>query len=427
MVLEMSMQAVFEVADVFFVGRLGPDAVAAVGYTATLLVLVFAIGIGLSMAAAATVARRIGEGDPDAAARAAVQAIALGIAVSIPAALIGGFGAGPLLRLMGATDAVVAAGTSYFRWLFVTNVVIVLLFLINAIFRGVGDAIFAMRALWLANILNIVLDPILIFGLGPIPAFGVQGAAIATVIGRSIGVAYQLRVLTSGRLRIRVTRDHITMRPDTLRKLINLSIPAVVQYLVGTASWIGVMRMLAEFGSAVVAGYTIAVRVIVFALLPSWGMGNAAATLVGQNLGAGKPDRSERSVWISGAINTIFLTAFGVAMYFYGGEIVGLFTDDLDAIAAGALCLAVIAFSYPFFGYGMVVVQAFNGAGDTRTPTIINLIAYWILQIPLAWLLAFKFGLGQTGVFIAIAVAQAVLALLAAVWFRAGRWKTLIV
>ncbi len=425
MVLEMMMQAVFEIADVFFVGKLGPDAVAAVGYGATLLVLVFAVGIGLSMAAAATVARRIGEGDTDAAARAAFQAIGLAAIVSIPVAIGGGLGAADLLRLMGATESVVATGTSYFRWMFVTNIVVLLLFLINAIFRGVGDAIFAMRALWIANILNIILDPILIFGFGPIPAMGVTGAAVATVIGRAIGVAYQLRVLTSGRLRIRVQRKHMEFRARTVEKLVRLSLPAVVQYLVGTASWIGVVRILAEFGSAVVAGYTIAVRVIVFAMLPSWGMGNAAATLVGQNLGAGKPDRSAKSVWYAGAVNAVFLSIFGVIMLLFGEEIIMLFTDDPGAIATGALCLSIVAFSYPAFAYGMVVVQAFNGAGDTTSPTIINLIAYWLFQIPLALVLAFTMGLEARGVFTAIAFAQVVLAVLAVLWFRTGRWKDL--
>lgn len=427
MVLEMMMQAVFEIADVFFVGKLGPDAVAAVGYGATLLVLVFAIGIGLSMAAAATVSRRVGEGDLDAAARAAFQAIVLGVLVSVPIALIGGFGAPDLLRMMGATQGVVTVGSGYFRWMFATNVVVILLFLVNAIFRGIGDAIFAMRALWIANILNIALDPLFIFGFGPVPAMGVTGAAVATVIGRTVGVAYQLNVLLTGKLRVKIAREHMTMRRDTVRRLVNLSTPAVIQYLVGTASWIGVMRMLAEFGSSVVAGYTIAVRVIVFALLPSWGMGNAAATLVGQNLGAGFPERSEKSVWLAGAVNTVFLTAFGIAVYFYGAEIVSWFTDDNAAVASGGQCLAIVAFSYPFFGYGMVVEQAFNGAGDTTSPTVINLIAYWALQIPLAWFLAFPAGMGDSGVYIAVAAAQAMIAVLAWLWFRTGRWKTRIV
>ena len=424
MVLEMFMQAVFEVVDVFFVGKLGANAVAAVGITASVLVLVFAIGIGLAMAATAMVARRYGEGDHDGAARAAVQSIILCIIVSVPIGIAGWVYAEELLRLMGAADEVVIVGIPYFRIMFATNIVILLLFLINSVFRGTGDAVFAMRALWLANILNIILDPLLIFGFAFIPAMGVTGAAIATVIGRGIGVLYQIKLLTGGRGRITIRREHIAFRSSVMEALLRVSGPGVLQYLVGTASWMGIMRILTEFGSAVVAGYTIAVRVIVFALLPSWGIGNAAATLVGQNLGAEKPDRAEKSVWITGWVNTAFLSVFGVALWILAEPTLKIFTDEPDVIKAGAECLKIVAYSYPFFGFGMVVVQAFNGAGDTWTPTKINFFSFWILQIPLALWFGFKLGFGPNGVYAGIAIAQASLAIVGGLWFKQGTWKT---
>ncbi len=424
MVLEMLMQAVFEVADVFFVGKLGAEAVAAVGITASVLVLVFAIGIGLAMAATAMVARRYGEGDSDGASRAAVQSIIVAALVSIPIAVIGVVYAKDLLQLMGADAAVVQVGIPYFRIMFASNIVILLLFLINSVFRGTGDAVFAMRSLWIANILNIILDPIFIFGFMFVPAMGVTGAAIATVIGRGIGVAYQLRLLTSGRGRITIRRDHMALNSNVMTALLRVSGPGVLQYLVGTASWMGIMRILTEFGSAVVAGYTIAIRIIVFALLPSWGIGNAAATLVGQNLGALKPDRAERSVWITGWINTAFLSVSGLLMWIFAEQILRVFTDVPAAIEAGAECLRIIAYSYPFFGFGMVIVQAFNGAGDTWTPTKINFIAFWIIQIPLALWLGFRVFDSPSGVYLAIAFAQASLAVIGSWWFSRGTWKS---
>lgn len=423
MVLEMLMQAVFEVADVFFVSKLGADAVAAVGIGASLLILVFTIGIGLSMAATAVVARRIGEQDPEGGAVAAFQAFILTLAISIPVALLGIIYAPEMLMLMGASPEVVEIGTPYCAILFGTNITILLLFLLNAVFRGTGDAVLAMRVLWLANGLNIILDPILIFGLGPVPAMGVTGAAVATAIGRGTGVVLQLYLLTRGSGRIRWARRHMKLVPTVMKGLLKVSGPGMVQYMVGTASWLLLIRILAAFGSAALAGYTIAIRVFVFALLPSWGLGNAAATLVGQNLGAGKPDRAERSVWITSFTNVVFLGLFSLILLFQSEAIVRFFTPEPEVVFYGAMGLEIISYSYIFLAFGMVTVQAFNGAGDTTTPTWINLISYWIVQLPLAYALAHPYGMGPQGVFIAITVSQIVLAGIGVLWFRQGKWK----
>jgi len=427
MVLEMFMQSVFEVADIFFVGKLGADAVAAVGLSASLIILVFAIGIGLSMAATAMVARRIGEGDAEGAAISAVQSMGLCLIISIPVALIGVIYAPELLGLMGASEHVVEVGAGYCAVLFGGNLTILFLFLINAIFRGAGDAAAAMRALWLANILNILLDPLLIFGLGPIPAMGVTGAAVATSIGRGIGVLYQLYILLGGHSRVHLKRRLIRYDSEVMGRLLRISGTGVLQYLIGTASWMGIMRIIAEFGSAALAGYTIAVRVIVFALLPSWGMGNAAATLVGQNLGARQPDRAARSVWITSFVNMVFLGLVAVVIQFIAVPMIALFTSDPEVIPHGAECLRIVSYSYVFWAYGMVVVQAFNGAGDTLTPTWINLLCFWVLQIPLAYALAVPFGFGPRGVFAGIAVAQSALAIVGILAFRRGTWKWQVV
>ncbi len=425
MVLEMLMQSVFELVDVYFVGSLGADAIAAVGLTQTAIVLVFTIAIGLSMGIAATVARRIGEKRPDDAADASFQAIILGIVASLVMAVPGVLYAKEGLLLMGATEAVAEYGTSYFALMFGSNIVIVLLFMLNAVFRGAGDAAFALRCLFIANGLNIILDPILIFGLGPIPAMGLFGAGVATVIGRSIGIVAQLILLFGGKGHLRLGLRHCRIRWDLIKRLISVSVPAVAQFFVGSASWIIVMRLISSFGTGATAGYTVAIRVIIFALLPSWGMGNAAAALVGQSLGAEKPDRAERAVWMTSWANTVFLTFCGLAMFFFGKSLISPFTSDPVAQDIGALCLKVISFSYPFYGFGMVIVQAFNGAGDTRTPTLINLIAFWLLQIPLAYTLAFRFDQGPVGIFVAVAIAQAFLAVIAILWFRQGKWKTI--
>lgn len=427
MVLEMLMQSVFELADIFFVSRLGADAVAAVGITASLLIFVFAIGMGLSMAATAMVARRMGEKNVEAASEAGFQAIVLAVAASIPMALTGVVLAPDLLRIMGATEPVVELGSTYCAILMGSNITILLLFLINAIFRGAGDAVQAMRVLGLSNLLNIVLDPLLIFGLGPFPEMGVTGAAVATVIGRGVGVAYQIAVLVRGSSRLRLSRNAVRISISVVRRMLRISGPGIVQYLVGSASWIVIIRLVAEFGSAAVAGYTIGVRVIIFALLPSWGMGNAAATLVGQNLGAHCPDRAEAAVWIASVCNAAFLTVAGLVMLLLDEPIMHFFTREEDVVRAGAEFLRIIAYSYPFFALGMVMVQAFNGAGDTVTPTWINLFSYWLFQIPLAFLLSHPLGFGVQGIFAGIAVAQIVFAMTGILTFRRGRWKLKIV
>lgn len=423
MVLEMMMQSVFEVADIFFVGKLGSEAVAAVGLTASLIIIVFAIGLGLSLAASAMVARRIGEKDPEGATRAAWQAIVLTIAFAIPSGLVGAWYASDLLGLMGATDAVREIGTGYAAVMIGSNLVILLLFLFNAIFRGAGDAGAAMKALWLANILNIILDPIFIFGWGPVPEMGVTGAAVATAIGRGIGVAYQVWLLTSGRTRVRLMRKHMHIDRSVQRTMIKISGPGMLQYLVGTASWLAVMRLMADFGSDALAGYTVAIRVIIFALLPSWGISNAAATLVGQNLGAKQPDRAERSVWYCTWLDVAFLSLLGLIFWIYAPETVAFFVDSPGARAVGIQSMRILTVIYPVWAIGMVTVQAFNGAGDTWTPTWIHFFSFWVLQLPLAWFLAHPMELGTQGVFLAVAVAQVIAAAVSGWLFRGGRWK----
>lgn len=424
MVLEMLMQSVFSIVDVYFVSRLGPDAVAAVGLTDSVLVLVLAVGMGLSMATTALVARRIGEGDPEAATRAAGQALIVGAVIAVPITLLGVFGAEAMLRLMGASPEVVAVGAGYCRVTFAANGTILFLFLINAIFRGAGDAVMAMRALWLANVLNIVLDPALIFGWGFFPEMGVTGAAVATALGRGAGILFQLFILVGGRGRIHLSAAALRFDRAMLARMVRIAGPGMVQYVVGTASWLAVIRLVASFGSDALAGYTIAVRILVFALLPSWGMGNAAATLVGQNLGARQPERAARSVWLTAGANAAFLGVVAVGLIVFAEPLIRLFTDAPAVVAFGVSCLRIVACTYVFFAFGVVCVQAFNGAGDTTTPTWISLVANWALQIPLAYLLAVPFEMGPAGVFTAIAFAQMVLAVIAVVLFRRGAWKT---
>jgi putative MATE family efflux protein len=423
MVLEMVLESVFAVVDVFWVAKLGPDAVATVGLTESMLALIYAIAIGLSMAATATVARRTGEKNPEGASLAAVQVVALGVSVAIPIGITGALLAPKLLALMGAPPSVIASGVGFTRVMLGCNVVILLLFLINAIFRGVGDAAIAMRVLWLANIINLVLDPCLIFGLGPFPALGVQGAAVATTCGRGIGVVVQVVTLFRGKRRIAIAKRHLHLDPKAMLSMLRLSGNAIVQVAVSTASWIGLVRILSTFGASVLAGYTIAIRIIVFAILPSWGMSNAAATMVGQSLGAGKPDRAERSVWIAGFYNMIFLGFVGVLFETLTRPLIGLFTSDPAVAEIAVACLRTVAAGFLFYAYGMVLVQAFNGAGDTFTPTMINLFCFWLWEIPLAYVLAKRVGLGPPGVFWAIAIAFSTVAAVGAVAFKRGRWK----
>jgi putative MATE family efflux protein len=424
MVLEMSMQSLFGVVDVFFVGKLGADAVAVVGMTDSLLTLVFAVGIGLSMGTTAMVARRIGEGDRDRASLAAVQSIGLGIAVAVPVGVLGVVFAGDLLRLIGASESLASGGAKFTAIILGGNVTVMLLFLINAVFRGSGEPALAMRALWIANILNIALDPILIFGLGPIPAMGLEGAAVATTIGRGLGVVYQLVRLAGDKGTIKIGRRELRIDPAIMTRLLRVSGVGILQFLVSTASFLGMIRIVALFGDAALAGYTIAIRVIFFVLLPAWGIGNAAATLVGQNLGAGNPSRAERAVWITGTVNAIFLGAVAVVFVTFARSLVAPFSSEPEVLAFATDCLRIVSFSYVFWAFGMVTVMAFNGAGDTTTPTWINLFVFWVLQIPLAYFLAVKLDLGPRGVFGAIAVAQAALAVVGVYLFRLGRWKT---
>ncbi len=424
MVLEMLMQSVFELVDAYFVGRLGADALAAVGVAGSLLILVLAVGFALSMATTAMVARRIGEKDAEGAGVASFQALVAGAAISIPISLLGLFFAPEMLRLMATPENVIEVGTGYTVVLFSTNAVIMFLFLINAIFRGAGDAVLAMKALALANLLNIILDPLLIFGWGPFPEMGVTGAAVATTIGRGLGVSFQVYLLVRGKSRIHLHVEQARVVMDVMRRLIRISGPAVLQYLIGTASWLALFRIINTFGETAAAGYTVAIRILVFALLPSWGMGNAAATLVGQNLGAGKPDRAERSVWITSFSNMVFLGIVAVGMYVFAEALIAFFTDDAEVIAIGMDCLRIVSYTYVLFAFGMVIVQAFNGAGDTTTPTWINFVSYWLIQIPLAYVLAHLVGWETSGVFAAVAISQAALALISVWIFRLGYWKT---
>ncbi|ANM32167.1 multidrug transporter MatE [Acidobacteria bacterium Mor1] len=423
MVIEMTMESVFAVFDVFFVARLGADAVAAVGLTEAVLTLIYAVAIGLAMATTAMVARRIGEQDNEGAVRAATQAIALGImlsaAVGIPAAIFGD----EILRLMDAEESTIAIGSGYTSILLGTNAVIFLLFLNNAIFRGAGDPVIAMRSLMLANGINIVLDPCLIFGLGPFPEMGVTGAAVATTIGRGTGVLYQFWALRQGSARVRLIGPAFRLHLQTMLRLVRVSLGGIGQFLIATASWVVLMKIMARFGAEALAGYTIAIRIIIFVLMPSWGFSNAAATLVGQNLGAKQPERAEKSVWLTGAYNMGFLALVTVIFVIFAPQLVGIFTDDPAIQTVGAEALRVISYGYVFYAWGMVVVQAFNGAGDTMTPTWINLFTFWTFQIPLAWFLATRAGFESAGVFWAVVLAESVLTVVSILVFRRGAWK----
>jgi putative MATE family efflux protein len=427
MVLEMCMESVFAVVDIFWVAHLGADAVATVGLTESMLTLMYAVAIGLGIGATAMVARRIGEKNPEGAARAAVQAIALGLIVSVVVAIVGVSFADKLLALMGASPWVLEHGAGFTKIMFAGNASILLLFLINAIFRGAGDAAIAMRVLWMANAINIVLGPCFIFGLGPFPEMGVAGAAVATTIGRGTGVLYAFSKLIRSGGRFDIRRHHLKFEPAIMARLIRLSATATFQVFIGMASWIGLIRTISSFGSNAVAGYTIGIRVIVFALLPSWGMANAAATMVGQALGAGKPERAEAAVWRASFYNMICLGTVGLIFVIFARQIIHFFTDDPNVVHYGVDCLRIVAYGFLFYAYGMVITQSFNGAGDTWTPTIINLFVFWLWELPLAYVLAIVFGIGPRGVFLAIMIAFSTLAVISAIVFRRGNWKTRVV
>jgi putative MATE family efflux protein len=422
MVLELVLESVFAVVDVFFVSRVGPDAVATVGLTEAMITLIYAVAIGLGMGATATVARRMGERDPEGAAIAAVQAIALGLLVAVPVGLLGFWFARPLLGLMGATPDVLAH-SSFTAILFGFNGVILMLFLINAVFRGAGDAAIAMRVLWIANAFNIALDPCLIFGLGPFPRLGVAGAAVATTTGRSIGVLVQLYYLSRSDGRIAIARRHLRLNPAVMLNMVRLSGSAVFQMFIGTTSYIGVMRIIASFGSVPVAACTIVVRIIMFVLMPSWGLSNAAATLVGQNLGAGQPERAETSAWRACWFNVAVLGVLGLLFVVFADVVVGWFTQDPEVKPIATQGLRIVSGGFPFYAAGYVLTQSFNGAGDTWTPTLINLGCFWFFEIPLSYVLGRTLGYGPAGIFWAMAIAFSVMSMVSASLFRLGHWK----
>jgi putative MATE family efflux protein len=423
MVLEMMMESIFAVVDIYYVSRLGADAVATVGITESLITIVYAIGVGLSMATTAMVSRRIGEKDKKGASRAAFQSIITGLVVSLFIAIPGIIFAKDLLRLMGAEEAIYQTMSSYTALMLGGNAVIMLLFIINAVFRSAGDAAISMRVLWVANILNLILDPLLIFGIGPFPELGIMGAAIATNTGRGLAVIYQFYILFKGHKRVKLGIDNIKIHLKTIRQLIKLSLGGIGQHLIATSSWIGLVRIISVFGSEALAGYTIAIRIIIFALLPSWGISNAAATLVGQNLGAKKPDRAEKSVWAVGKINVVLMGAISIILIITPSFFIQLFISDPNVVESGALSLRIISFGFAFYGLGMVLVQALNGAGDTITPTKINFFCFWMIEIPLAYLVALQFGFGDIGVYYAIVIAESVMTLAAFWFFKRGKWK----
>ena len=423
MVLEMLLESLFAVVDVFWVAHLGRNAVATVGLTESMLALVFAVGVGLSLSTTAMVARRIGEKDSEGAAVAAVQAVMLGIAISAVIGIPCWLTARKLLSLIGASQEIVLAGSGYTRIVLGSSGVVILLFLNNAVFRGAGDAAIAMRVLWVSNLLNLVLDPCLIFGVGPFPRLGVTGAAVATLTGRSLGVIYQFYLLTRGSQHIKILGIHIRLHLGVMRKLIRVSITGIVQFLIAQTSWIGLVRILSLFGSEAVAGYTIGIRLIIFGLLPAWGLSNAAATLVGQNLGARRPERSEASVWVTSFYSMLFLGSIGVFFLVFDAPLIRLFTQEPGVLPHAITCLRILSYGNIAYAYGMVMLQAFNGAGDTMTPMIVNLFGYWLLEVPLAYLLAVPFRLEDKGVFISILTAETFIALVSTLLFRKGRWK----
>lgn len=423
MVLEMAMESIFVICDVFFVGKLGADAVATVGLTESLMAIVYTLAMGLSIGVSATVARRIGEKDPEGAARTAVQGIALGMIIAATLGVAGAVLAPDLLRLMGASEPVIAMGSGFTRIMLGGNASVLLLFLINGIFRGAGDAALSMRTLWLANAINILLGPCLIFGIGPFPELGVVGAAIATTTGRGIGVLFAASQLLRSGSRVHISRKLLKLDGALMAKLVRLSGTGTFQVLIGTASWIGLVRLVATFGSSALAGYTIAIRIVMFALLPAWGLSNAAATMVGQSLGSRQPERAERAVWIAGKYNLFFLGAVGIVFVTFARIIVAQFTNDPAVEKFAVDGLRVIAAGFVMYAYGMVMSNAFNGAGDTWTPTLLNLICFWAWEIPLAWVLSQVFGMGAHGVFLSIPIAFSTFALLAVWLFRRGAWK----
>jgi putative MATE family efflux protein len=422
-VLEMVMESVFVIADIYFVSRLGADAVSTVGITEAMVTIIYAIAIGLGTATTSVVSRRIGEKNHDAASEAAFQAILTGIVISVLIGIPGALLSGRLLNLMGASRQIVESMSGYTSIMLGGNMVIMMLFIINAIFRSAGDAAVAMKVLWIGNIINIILDPCLIFGLGPFPHLGVTGAAVATTIGRGTAVLVQFYLLFYGKKRIRLSAKHFVVNVNLMIRLVKLSFGSIGQNLISTSSWIALVRIISIFGSEVVAGYTIAIRIIGFTLMPSWGISNAASTLVGQNLGARKPERAEKAVWVTGLVNMILLSIIGIFLVIFPDTLIRIFISDENVIKSGILGLRIISLGFISYGLGMVLVNSFNGAGDTSTPLKINVFAFWCIEIPLAWFLAIKTGLQEEGVFIAIVISESIMTLIAWIVFRKGKWK----
>ncbi|MFA7327802.1 MAG: MATE family efflux transporter [Candidatus Kapaibacterium sp.] len=423
MILELVMESTFAVVDIYFVGKLGASAIATVGLTETYLFILYSVAMGLSMAVTAIIARRTGEKNTSESGNAAVQSIILGLIAALPLTIAGIFFAKDLLALMGADAWSINEGYKYTQYMLGGNAVIVLLFVINAIFRGAGDAAIAMRVLWIANIINMALDPLLIFGWGIIPAFGIEGAAMATNIGRGIGVAVQLWVLIKGGKHIKVTLSQIYIDSKIMLNIVKTSLGGIGQMFIAMSSWIFLIRILAELGAETVAGSTIAIRIMMFTMMPAWGLSNAAATLVGQNLGAGEPDRAEKSVWKIGFYNMIFLVLVSIVYFFYNEELMKLFTDDARVIAVGAEWIQIVSYGYFIYGWWMVSVQAFNGSGDTTTPTKINVVFFWLFQIPLAYSLAITFGWQESGVFWGMFISEIGVGLFTLWLFTKGKWK----
>jgi putative MATE family efflux protein len=423
MIIEMFGESLFALVDIFFVGRLGASAVAVVGLTESMMALIYAVAIGLSIGATATVARRIGEKDPEGAAKSAAHVIYLGVVISLVMSAVGIVFAPTFLRLLGGTPQIIEQGTTFTRIMLGGNAVVVFLFLLNAIFRGAGDAAVAMRVLWLANILNMILAPSFIYGFAFFPELGVTGAAVGTTIGRGCGALFAAWYLFRPGGRIHVNRESWRLDVGLLWKIVKLSSTAVLQFLIATASWSALIIIIAGFGEQAIAGYITALRIVMFALLPSVGLSNAAATLVGQNLGAGKPERAEKSVWKAAYINAAFLGVVGLIFLIFAHTLIGIFTLDPKVLEYGTQALQIIAYGFVFYAFGMVLETAFNGAGDTWTPTYLNLFIFWIFEIPLAYVLSYHFGFGASGVFWAITIAFSLLAVAAALLFSRGKWK----
>ncbi|MBK7631996.1 MAG: MATE family efflux transporter [Ignavibacteriales bacterium] len=425
MTLEMIMESMFAIVDIFFVSKIGVNAIAVVGLTESMLTITYSLGWGLAMGTTAMIARRVGENDNDGASVAAVQSIYLALIISIPIMFTGIFFSVDLLRLMGASADVIAQGSAYTKLSLTFNLIVILLFLINGIFRGAGDAALAMRSLWVANTLNIILDPLFIFGIAFFPELGVKGAAVATIIGRSTGILYQLYHLKKGKGLIKVHKDNWQFKPEVILKLVKLSAGVTAQFIIGSASWIFLMRIISAFGSTALAGYTIAIRIVIFTLMPAWGFSNAAATMVGQNLGANQPERAEKAVWRTGFFNMIFMGTVMIIFFLFGNNISSFFTNEKEVIDNASKCLNIFAIGYLFYAFGMVLVQSFNGAGDTKTPTIMNLFIYWVLQIPLAYTLAIHLGFGAEGAYYSIVISESVFSIVGYFLFKKGKWKTI--